>query len=145
MYASTGEQLLVMTDRSLLRDLFAAGDAGETEKFRDLLHDDVIVHAPFGLSTTGLVAEQQSWRLALQAMTDLRHDFQVIVVDGAMEAARCIVSGSLTGSYGGLSGNSRSFQIDQSLFARTRDGKIEELWGIVDTESLLRQLGQRDG
>jgi predicted ester cyclase len=145
LYASTDERLVVMTDRSMLRDLFAAGDAGDTEKFRDLLHDDVIVHAPFGLSTTGLVAEQESWRRALQAIGDLRHDFQVIVVDGAVEAARCIVSGTLTGTYGGLSGNARTFQIDQALFARTRDGKIEELWEIVDTESLLRQLGQRDG
>jgi predicted ester cyclase len=135
----------VITDRSLLRDLFAAGDAGDTERFRDLLHEEVIVHAPFGLSTKGLVAEQESWRRALEAMTDLRHDFQGIVVDEAMEAARCIVTGTLTGSYGGLSGNARSFQIDQALFARIRDGKIEELWEIVDTEALLRQLGQRDG
>ena len=130
------------TDHSLLRELFVAGDAGDIEKFRDLLHEDVIVHAPFGLSTTGLVDEQESWRLALQAMTDLRHDFQATVVDGTMEAARCIVTGSLTGSYGGLSGNGRSFRIDQALFARTRDGKIEELWEIVDTEALVRQLGR---
>jgi predicted ester cyclase len=133
-----------MTDRSLLRELFAAGDAGETERFRDVLHDDIVVHAPFGLSTKGLVAEQESWRRALQAMTDLRHDFQAVLVDGQMEAARCIVTGTLTGTYGGLSGNARTFQIDQALFARTRDGKIEELWEIVDTEALLRQLGRRD-
>ena len=134
-----------MTDRSLLRSFFAAGDAGETETFRDFLHDDVIVHAPFGLSTKGLVAEQESWRRALQAMTDLRHDFQDVLVGGTMEAARCLVTGTLTGNYGGLSGNARSFRIDQALFARTRDGKIEELWEIVDTEGLLHQLGQRDG
>ena len=130
------------TDRSLLRELFVAGDAGDIEKFRDLLHDDVIVHAPFGLSTKGLIAEQESWRRALRAMTDLRHDFQVTVVEGTMEAARCIVTGTLTGSYGGLSGNGRSFRIDQALFARTRNGRIEELWEIVDTEALLRQLGR---
>ena len=130
------------TDRSLLRELFVAGDAGDIEKFRELLHDDVIVHAPFGLSTKGLIAEQESWRRALRAMTDLRHDFQVTVVEGTMEAARCIVTGTLTGSYGGLSGNGRSFRIDQALFARTRDGRIEELWEIVDTEALLRQLGR---
>jgi predicted ester cyclase len=142
---SKKEEFFVMTDRSLLRDLFAAGDAGELDRFGDLLHDDVIVHAPFGLSTKGLVAEQQSWHRGLQVMTNLRHDFQDIVVDGTTEAARCIVTGTLTGSYGGLSGNARSFQIDQALFARIRDGKIEELWEIVDTEGLLRQLGQRDG
>ena len=133
-----------MSDHSLLRDLFAAGDAGDLARFPELLHDDVIVHAPFDLSTAGLVAEQESWRRALQAMPDLRHDFQAIIVDGPMEAARCVVTGTLVATYGGLSGNGRSFQIDQALFALTRDGKIAELWEIVDTEALLRQLGQRE-
>jgi predicted ester cyclase len=137
-------QTLVMTDRSLLHALFAAGDAGEWERFPDLLHDDVMVHAPFGLSTKGLPAELASWREALQAMADLRHEFQAVLVDGTMEAARCIVTGTLTGSYGGMSGNGRSFQIDQALFARTREGKIEELWEIIDTDRLLRQLGRPD-
>ena len=126
--------------RSLLREVFMAGDTGALEKFRDLLHDDVVVHAPFGLSTSGLPAEEASWRSALEATTGLNHEFHTVVVDGEMEAARCVVTGVLTGTYGGITGSGTPFKIDQALFARTRDGKFAELWEIVDTETLRRQL-----
>ncbi len=132
------------TARSLLRVLFAAGDAGEVERFHDLLRADVVVHAPFGLSTTGVAAEQVSWRRARDAIPDLHHHFEAVVVDEGFEAARCVVTGTLNGTYGGFSGTGRSFRIDQALFARTRDGKLAELWEIVDTGALVRQLGSPD-
>ena len=125
---------------SLLEHLFAAGDAGELDRFDELLHDDVTAHAPFGLSTTGRVAERDSWRRAKLAMPDLRHEFQVVLRDGLMESARCVVTGTMNGEYGSIHAVHAPFRIDQALFARIRDGKIEELWEIVDTESLLRQL-----
>jgi predicted ester cyclase len=128
------------TGRSLLRELFIAGDAGDLERFHELLHDDVIVHAPFGLSTVGLEAERASWQRALTAMSDLRHDFQAVVVDGELESSRCVVTGTLRGTYGGVSADGKRFTVDQALFARTRDGKIAELWEIVDTEALLKQM-----
>jgi predicted ester cyclase len=128
------------TRRSLLRELFMAGDAGEVERFNELLHDDVIVHAPFGLSTVGLGAEKASWQQAVAEIHDLRHDFQDVLVDGEMESARCVVTGTLRGTYGGISGAGKHFTVDQAVFARTRDGKIAELWEIVDSDALLRQL-----
>lgn len=128
------------TRRSLLRELFTAGDAGNVERFHELMHDDVVVHAPFGLSTSGLEAEKESWRKAVTEMSDLTHDFQAVVIDDEMESARCIVTGKLRGTYGGVSGHGKSFTIDQALFARVRDGKIAELWEIVDTDALLKQL-----
>jgi len=42
---------------SLLESVFAAGDAGDTDAFSKFMHDDVIVHAPAGLSTRGLGRE----------------------------------------------------------------------------------------
>ena len=128
------------TGRSLLRELFTAGDAGDLERFHALMHDDVLVHAPFGLSTMGLEAEKTSWQHALAAMPDLRHAFQAVVTDGEMESARCVVTGTLRGTYGGVSANGKRFTVDQAVFARLRDGRIAELWEIVDTEQLLRQM-----
>jgi predicted ester cyclase len=130
-----------MKDReSVLEQLFTAGDAGNLDRFDDLLHSDVIAHAPFGLSTTDRDAERDSWRRAKLAMPDLRHEFQVVLRDGDMESARCVVTGTMNGEYGSIRAVNAPFRIDQALFARIRDGKIEELWEVVDTESLLRQL-----
>ena len=128
------------TRRSLLRELFLAGDSGQVERFDELLHHDVIVHAPFGLSTMGLGAEKASWQQALAAMHDLRHELLAVLIDDEMESARCVVTGTLRGTYGGITGNAQPFTIDQAVFARLRDGKIAELWEIVDTDALLRQM-----
>ncbi|HEX7981121.1 MAG TPA: ester cyclase [Gemmatimonadaceae bacterium] len=128
------------TRRSLLRELFLAGDSGQVERFHELLHDDVVVHAPFGLSTVGLGAEKASWQQAVAAMPDLRHDLQAVLIDDDMESARCVATGTLRGTYGGISGGGKHFTVDQAVFARLRDGKIAELWEIVDTDALLEQM-----
>jgi len=128
------------TRASLLEQLFAAGDAGDLDRFSAVLHDDVVVHAPFGLSTVGLEAERESWRRARAAIADLRHDCRTVICDGPDESARCVVTGTLAGEYGGLRADAAPFRIDQGVFARVQDGKIEELWEIVDTGALLTQL-----
>jgi len=83
------------TRRSLLREMYLSGDSGQVERFDDLLHHDVIVHAPFGLSTVGLGAEKASWQQALAAMHDLRHELLAVLIDDEMESARCVVTGTL--------------------------------------------------
>lgn len=129
---------------SLLQQLFASGDAGDLDGCSALVHEGVVVHAPFGLSTVGLQAERESWRRAKAAMPDLHHDFQEVIREGSYESARCVVTGTMTGEYGGLRAKGAPFRVDQALFARIENGKIAELWEIVDTEALLTQLGARD-
>ena len=130
-----------MKGDSLLERWFAAGDAGDLEQFDEFLHSDVVVHAPMGLSTEGPDAEKQVWRDALRAMPNIRHDIQELISSENMIAARAVVTGTLEGDFAGIAANGRSFKVDQGLFAHVRDGKIIEAWEIVDTASLLRQLG----
>ncbi len=130
-----------MSEDSLLERWFAAGDACDLDAFDDLLHPGVVIHAPMGLSTTGPDAEKAVWRDALEAIPDIRHDIQDVITAGSMIAARAVVTGTLTGDFAGIPANGKSFRVDQGLFARVRDDKIVEAWEIVDTASLLRQLG----
>ena len=126
---------------SLLELLFAAGDAGDVDSFGLYLHDDVVVHAPAGLSTVGIESEKESWRKAKSAMPDLHHEFRDVLKTASNEAARTVVTGTLHGTYGTFTAEQRPFRIDQAVFARVRDGKISELWEIVDVASLEDQLG----
>ncbi|MHB9003934.1 MAG: ester cyclase, partial [Coriobacteriia bacterium] len=113
--------------RSLLESLFAAGDAGDVDSFELYMHDDAVVHAPAGLSTAGIEGEKKSWRKAKSTMPDLHHEFMDVLVTPSSEAARTVVSGTLSGTYGGLTADGRRFETDQAVFARVRDGKISEL------------------
>jgi ketosteroid isomerase-like protein len=117
----------------------AAGDRGDLDLFDDLLHPDVVVHAPAGLSTHSAAAEKLVWRDARAAIPDLCHDVQEVVVAGDVEMARVIVSGTMKTAFGGVAGSGRGFRIDQAVVTHLRDGKVAEAWEIADIASLKEQ------
>ena len=118
----------------------AAGDAGDLDAFDQLLHPDVVVHAPQGLSTANVDDEKAVWKDALAAMPDLRHDVQEVVVNGDVEMARVVVTGSMAASFGGIAGSGRSFRIDQAVITHLREGKVIEAWEIADIAALRDQV-----
>jgi steroid delta-isomerase-like uncharacterized protein len=126
---------------SVVARWLAAGDSGDVEAFADLLHDDVVVHAPRGLSSEGLDAEKQVWRDAVAAMPDLRHEVQEVVTDGNVEMARVVVTGTLVHDFAGVAGAGRSFRMDQAVICHLEDGKVAEAWEIADVGSLEDQVG----
>lgn len=118
----------------------AAGDAGDLDVFDDLLHPDVVVHAPLGLSTTSAEEEKAVWKEALAAMPDLSHDVQEVVVDGDTEMARVVVTGTMHASFAGVQASARGFRIDQAVITHLRDGKVIEAWEIADIAALRDQV-----
>jgi len=118
----------------------AAGDAGDLDAFNEVLHPDVVVHAPLGLSTTNLDDEKAVWKDALAAMPDLRHELKEVVVEGDVEMARVVVTGTMAGGFAGLEGSGRSFRIDQAVITHLRDGKVSEAWEIADIAALRAQV-----
>lgn len=117
----------------------AAGDSGDVEAFDRLLHADVVVHAPRGLSTSDLESEKQVWRDAVAAIPDLRHAVQEVVIQGNVEMARVIVMGTLVRDFAGVSGGGRSFRMDQAVICHLVGGKIVEAWEIADVGALSDQ------
>ena len=120
----------------------AAGDAGDLDAFDALLHPDSVIHAPLGLSTASAEEEKAVWKDALAAMPDLRHDVQEVVVDGDVEMARVVVTGTMSENFAGVEGTGRSFQIDQAVITHLRDGKVIEAWEIADIAALRAQVTQ---
>ena len=118
----------------------AAGDAGDLDLLAELLHEDAIIHAPLGLSTSSVEEEKAVWAEALAAMPDLRHDVQEVVVDGDVEMARVVVTGTVKRSFAGVTTAGRSFRIDQAVITHLRDGKVAEAWEIADVAALLAQV-----
>jgi predicted ester cyclase len=98
----------------------AAGDAGDLDAFDDLLHF--------------------VWKDALAAMPDLRHDVQEVVVDGDLEMARVVVTGTMASSFAGVEGSGHSFRIDQAVITHLHDGKVIEAWEIADIAALRAQV-----
>ena len=124
----------------LLCAWLAAGDRGDVDEFDRYLHPNVVVHAPLGLSTTGVEAEKSVWADAKRAIPDISHAVQETLASDSTAMARVVVSGTLRGEFAGISAIGQSFEVDQAVVVHFRDGLIVEAWEIVDTGSLLRQL-----
>ncbi len=133
-----------MTDprQTVVFQWLAAGDAGDFDAFDDLLQPDVVIHAPVGLSTASAEEEKAVWKEALAAMPNLRHEVQEVVVDGDIEMARVVVTGTLTASFAGVDATGGSFRIDQAVITHLRDGKVAEAWEIADIAALKAQLAE---
>ena len=121
---------------SVLARWLAAGDSGDVDAFDDLLHGDVVVHAPRGLSTASLEAEKQVWRDAVAAIPDLCHEVQEVLAQGNVEMARVIVTGTLRHDFAGVSGGGKPFRMDQAVICHLEGGKIAEAWEIADVGTL---------
>jgi predicted ester cyclase len=134
---------MVDARRTVVFQWLAAGDAGDLEAFDEFLHRDAVVHAPLGLSTRSAEEEKAVWKSAREAMPNIRHDVQEVVVDGDVEMARVVVTGTLASDFAGVEGRGRSFEIDQAVITHLRDGKIIEAWEIADIAALRAQLGSR--
>lgn len=130
------------TIADLLRDYLAAGDRGDDEALVQLLAPEVVVHAPGGVVTTGVDAALAAWSGARSGLDQLEHRvLDVLESEGDRAAARISVSGVHTGTFLGASASGTHLQVDQAIFIRGRDGRIAELWEVVDTGSGLQQLG----
>jgi ketosteroid isomerase-like protein len=139
--AATGDNGCVDQNSSLVARWLAAGDAGDFEAFDDILHRDVVVHAPRGLSSKDLCSEKQVWREAVAAVPDLQHQVQEVVTQRNVEVARVIVTGTLRHDFAGLAGTGRLFRMDQAVICHLRGGKISEAWEIADVGSMIDQVG----
>jgi predicted ester cyclase len=80
------------------------------------------------------------WADALAAMPDIRHEVQEVVVDGDVEMARVVVTGTMKTGFAGVEGRGRGFRIDQAVITHLRDGKVEEAWEIADIAALQAQV-----
>lgn len=128
----------MVESKSLLERWLEAGDADDVEAFHEFLHDDVVVHAPLGLSSAGIEQEKDVWRAAVASIADLRHDVQEVIAEGDSMAARTIVTGTLVDSFGGVQPTGEPFRLDQVVFAHIRDGKALEVWEVADVGVFLR-------
>ena len=73
-------------------------------------------------------------------MADLHHDVQEVVMEGDVEMARVVVTGTKKAGFAGIEGSGRSFRIDQAVITHFRDRKVAEAWEIADIAALQAQV-----
>lgn len=65
-------------------------------------------------------------------------------MDGDVEMARVVVTGTMSAGFAGIGGTGKSFRIDQAVITHLRDGKVVEAWEIADIAALEAQVTSDD-
>jgi hypothetical protein len=81
----------------------------------------------------------------LRAFPDVHVAVEDMIAQGDKVVSRNTVTGTHRGEYRGLQPTGRSVTYSEIFIFRIADGRIAEIWGVVDVFSQMRQLGMIPG
>lgn len=136
---------LAASNRATFDRLHDAVNSGDTEVIAktidEIVEPDLVFHAPVPSGVTGTEALKQVWVTLLRAFPDLHVAIEDVVAEGDKIVFRNTVTGTHEGEYRGLAPTGRSVTYNEIFILRFTDGRIAEIWGVVDVFAQLKQLG----
>ncbi len=88
-----------------------------------------------------LSATQQRMAMFGAASSDARHVEEDMVAEGDKVAFRTRLEMTHSGEFMGIAATYRQISIVEMGIMRIEDGKIAEMWGLLDTMELMQQIG----
>jgi len=127
---------------SRFHDAVNSGDVDLISKTIDETVDpNLLFHAPVPNGMTGVQALKQVWVTLLHAFPDLHVAIEDVVAEGDKVVHRNTVTGTHQGEYRGVAPTGRTITYNEIFIFRFTDGRVAEIWGVVDVLAQLRQLG----
>ncbi|MET4069240.1 putative ester cyclase [Bradyrhizobium sp. S3.2.6] len=100
------------------------------------VHDEVAHNArPLGLAGYRAMLEQD-----FREIPDLRFNIEMVISEPPNVAARLKFECAPVGTFLGLAVNGRRVSFCENVFYEFRDGKIHQVWSIVDKAAIEAQL-----
>lgn len=125
-----------------IQDAVNTGDMEIISKTIDeVVEPAVRFHAPVPTGETGVEAIKQVWEVLLRAFPDIHVAVQDVMAEGDKVASRHTVTGTNQGEYMGRPPTGKSVTYNEMFIVRFTDGRVAEIWGVVDVLSQLKQLG----
>lgn len=106
----------------------------------ELLAPGFIYHVA-GAPPKDLDATRQRMVAFTTAFSDMKRFEEDMVAEGDRVAFRSTLEGTHTGEFMGIAASGRRFSVVEMGFMRIADGKIAEMWGLLDVPGLMQQIG----
>jgi steroid delta-isomerase-like uncharacterized protein len=131
-----------MDHAATMRSLYDLINAGDVDGFGDLLAEGFVEHEELpGLAPTKEGVEA-FFRMYLAAFPDLRMDAEDVLPSGDKVVARVRATGTHRGDFLGMPASGRAVDVQLVDIIRFGDdGLAHEHWGIMDTMTMMQQLG----
>ncbi|BCY10228.1 ester cyclase [Actinoplanes sp. L3-i22] len=107
----------------------------------ETFHPDARFHTAEPGGVPAVPAQNRIWRVLFRAYPDLRVTIDELLAVDDKIVARQTVTGTNTGEYRGRPASGRRVTYQEIFIARFDDGRITDLWGVVDLYTQLSQLG----
>jgi steroid delta-isomerase-like uncharacterized protein len=109
--------------------------------FDEVFAPDVLIHIPLPVSSTGVGALKALFAMLHDAFPDLHITVEDTIAEGDKVVGRNSLTGTHLGDYMGVSPTGKQVVYTEIFIFRFADGRIAEIWGVVDVMAQLRQLG----
>jgi predicted ester cyclase len=124
-----------------LAEVMNSGDAELIARTVDeIFEPDVKQHDPFEATGRQALKDMVFGRL-YRAFPDLRVTVEDLIEEGDKLVEKDLVSGTHRGEFNGLPPTGRSVSYHEIFIMRFVNGRIAEIWGVVDIFSQMKQLG----
>lgn len=106
------------------------------EHLGDFVHPQVTYNTTF----VGLAGYRAMLERDFREIPDLVFHIQLLVADPPTVASRLNFTVSPSGEFFGLPINGRTVTFDENVFYECRDGKIAQVWSVIDKAAIAQQL-----
>ena len=132
------------SNKATVRRFLEAMNTGDAElvsqTIDEVFEPDVKQHTPFEVTGRQALKEMVVARL-YRAFPDLHITVEELIAEGDKVVEKDMVTGTHQGEYNGLPPTGKSVSYNEIFIMRFVNGRIAEIWGVVDVFSQLRQLG----
>ncbi|MGE0058559.1 MAG: ester cyclase [Dehalococcoidia bacterium] len=128
-------------NKAVVRQLYEAINSGDLGIFDTVVADSFVEHE----ETPGLSPDREGvkafFTMVLGAFPDFRMDIELILAEDDLVSALVVATGTHKGEFMGIPATEKSVSVNVSDLFRIQDGKVAEHWGVMDSASMMQQLG----
>ncbi|EJL04733.1 MULTISPECIES: ester cyclase [Pseudomonas] len=127
---------MTSTLADLYRDYIACLNAQDWENLGHYVHPEVVHNA----RRLGLHGYRSMLEANYRDIPDLRFEMDFLVIDPPKLAARLAFNCCPIGTFLGLAVNGARVSFKEHVFYAFEDGRIREVWSVIDKEAIEAQL-----
>jgi len=124
---------------SYYENLWNQKDKSYIEK---VFNDDIIFRGSLGTETKGKKEFEEYFDMTTNAISNLYHSIESVLVDADQVAVRVVYNGTHSGNLLGFEPSNKRVRYHGASFFKIENGKIKEVWVLGDLATLYKQLKQ---